>query len=331
MKPKRTPAKEMREWTYGAEHELADWDRRKWKVSYKTGYHELPVGFGIDHKDITIVNSNGIAADTTRTLWQFGGEIKTRPTSTIDEQLQFLEFCRDDVGGTINYRSNLHIHIRVPGLSNDLKALKQLQLYIMNNTGVVFSYVEPLWEVDPRMRSERDKIFPQEEWVKGAKRRLRRCKVSHHTVIPPYRVAEMLKARTVHAFHDLEVPHDKKGRPMPHAQPRAAINIRQLKQTDTIEFRHFPGTLNTEQLADAFIWCREFLYAALYNPEATAYGIWSSAKWNFPKWLPYCHWQEVRYRATVADGWLTDEQISYNIHQILEGTFNDLSHMSWKR
>jgi hypothetical protein len=55
----------MKGWTYGAEHELGDWDQRK----------GLPYRHKMDVRDVTCMNSDGIAADPKGKLWPYGGEI----------------------------------------------------------------------------------------------------------------------------------------------------------------------------------------------------------------------------------------------------------------
>ena len=72
---------QMTGWTFGAEHELGDWDQR----------NGLPTGFKMDTRDITVMNSNGIAADPKGRSYSFGGEINTPPTDTIEGQGAALE------------------------------------------------------------------------------------------------------------------------------------------------------------------------------------------------------------------------------------------------
>jgi len=112
---------------------------------------------------------------------------------------------------------------------------------------------------------------------------------------------------------------DKVGRPLWHFQPRAAVNLRQLRETDTIEFRHFPGTLDIAELTISFEWCAHYLECALvgHNPINTWVG------WNgFPKFPKYVHWMECRYRATCHDGTLSKAEIVENIKLIEEGRFD---------
>ncbi len=125
----------MRDWTYGCEHELAD-------ISLDVA---LPKGYGRDIKDYTIVNSNGIANDPSGKLYRFGGEINTPPTDTIEGQSACLaEIIRQQPSAKVNYRSNLHVHVRCPGLKDDLALLKQVQRYIHETMPKVFPVVEPI-------------------------------------------------------------------------------------------------------------------------------------------------------------------------------------------
>src|ERR1039458_3941925 len=108
-------------WTYGSEHEWSDHPRDA----------VLPVGCVHNTKDSTIVNSNGIANDPSNKSYQFGGEINTPPTDYPEGQVTILrKLVKALPTAKVNYRSNLHVHVRIPGLRDDLKLLKRVQLYI---------------------------------------------------------------------------------------------------------------------------------------------------------------------------------------------------------
>ena len=134
-------------WSWGCEHELADIPRDR----------PLPKGYGWDVKDITIVNSNGIANDPKGELYKFGGEINTPPTDTVGGQVECLSTIKELFPeAKVNYRSNLHVHIRVPGLKGDLEALKQVHRYVHEHMPKLLPIIEPLpkptmWEhSDPK-------------------------------------------------------------------------------------------------------------------------------------------------------------------------------------
>lgn len=291
---------DTKNWTYGAEHEWADWDQR-----------QIPQAFGIDRDDVTIVNSNGIAADPSGKLYPYGGEINTPPTVSTHGQVQVLTYLKEHFPeATVNYRSNLHIHVRVPGLKQDLEMLKKLQAYTRDNLPAVLPLIEPI----PRPTKEQY-IDPEE--YKGAMRRYARRKKSHQTLVPAKRVELQLAATSIQEFFEFEAPFVN-GKPMWFISPRAAVNIRQLLETDTIEFRHFPGTLDEDEMLTCVEWCRDYLLAALFT-EQSAFDLYVEKYKDrkFPTFPPYIHWMEVRYRQTCHDGTLTKEQIKDNIERIL--------------
>ena len=296
----------VRNWTYGAELELSDLNQQR----------GLPKGFGWDRRDVTMVNSDGIAVDPKGKLWTRGGEINTPPTSSIRDQVglfqQVLEFHSDAV---INYRSNLHLHVRVPGLKDDLKACKRISRYVHENPGYL-DLIEPI------LRPTQE-AFPNPTEFLGAVRRYNRRKVSHHTVLTDKRYQAQIAASTMDEFFAAEAPRNAKGKPMFHLAARSAVNLRQLLETDTIEFRHFPGTLNPDEFKAGLIWCRDFLFAALNGgPPPEELFKASPEKYSIAKFKKYVHWKEVLYRNTVHDGTVPKDQIAKNIEKIVSGEWS---------
>lgn len=306
--------------TFGAEHEFAQADRLK----------PLPEGYKWDDRDVTIVNSNGVANDPKGKLYAWGGEFNTPPTETIDGQLVALErILQHSPVSVVNYRSNLHCHVGVPGLREDLAALKRFARYNAYWLRRVLSMVEPIPAPDP---GRYDRSPFQYEYA-GAARRYRRRLRSHHTVLPHTRLTSQLAANTVEDFFAAEVPGDKTGRPMWHAQARAAVNLRQLRETNSIEFRHFPGTVDIDELDHCLAWCRDYTTCALsqwdapedldpwyfFNTRSSRNRYWH----RFPTFEPYDHVLEIRYRHTAHDGRPKDE-IAHNIKEIEAGRFNDI-------
>ena len=111
----------MEQLSFGAELELADIDQRK----------GLPDSFAWDRSDPSMVNSNGIAIDPKGISYSFGGEVQTKPTIGIQKQIQGFQKIIEWFGNaTVNYRSNLHIHVQVKGLSDNLRLLKRFQKII---------------------------------------------------------------------------------------------------------------------------------------------------------------------------------------------------------
>lgn len=300
---------DLRVKSWGAEHEWAD---------HPLG-RAVPKDFGRDVNDITIVNSNGIANDPKGRTYMYGGEFNTPPTSTILGQVDCMERLKEHYPeATINYRSNLHLHAHIPGLKDNLPMLKQLQGHIhMYLPEVLATVVEPI----PRPTAEE---YPLTAELKGAKRRFARRRVSHQCFLSHARVSLQASARTVEEFFNLEPPHSKADdKPMFHLQPRVCVNLRQLLQTDTIEFRHFPGTMDSLELQTAFLWVNDYLECALNNVGIN--GLAQAAKrWVFPQFLKYHHPTEVGYRSTVHDGTLDFTEIQANVGKILSKREGDL-------
>lgn len=297
----------MSSFTYGAELELSDWDRAK----------TLPPGYAIDTRDVTMVNSNGIAVDPKAKLYQYGGEINTPPTDTVGGQLDMLaQVKRLLPEATVNYRSNLHIHIRLPGLGTNLTMLKQVQTYIHANMPKALLQIEPL----PRPQ---DDEYPDAEELDGARRRWRRRRVSHQTLLTYGRLTRQLEATSVEEFYELEVPASRAGTPQWHFQPRLCVNLRQHRETDTVEFRHFPGTLDLSEFHTCLRWCQRFLLAALADkPIEELLELDEFQTEHFPAFEPYCHWQEMLYRVTTHDHTVSKHDIRANISKILEAEDN---------
>lgn len=290
--------------TYGAEHEWADWPLKT----------KLPKGYGRDVKDITIVNSNGIANDPTGRYYGFGGEINTPPTTSINDQVACMTQLKNLLPtATINYRSNLHLHTHLPGLKDDLETLKQVQQYIHTHMPACLKHIQPM----PKPEKEKDEMMFE---YHGHLRRWRRRRVSHQTLLTQKRLAIQLAATNTTEFFNLEPPQSKAGKPLWHCQPRVCVNLRQLLETETIEFRHFAGTMDETELEYCLNWCRDFLIAAVNNtPIEELLSKYETDK--FPKFPRYDDFLERRYRATVHDGTVSKEDIKATIKDIVEGKF----------
>lgn len=306
---------QMTGWTFGAEYEWGDW--------YYNG--PLPEGYGRDVKDFTCMSSNGIANDPKGKSYAYGGEINTPPYSS---PLELTEECFNELVPflrgegpcpTVNHRSNLHIHVRVPGLKDDLQALKRVQGFIHKHMRYVLEVIQPLPKPTPvRGCSAED--------YAGALRRWKRRRVSHQTLLTYPRLEYQLIADTIDEFFKREVPQSK-GKPQWHLQPRLCVNLRQLLETDTVEFRHFAGTLRREALWSAAAWCELFLQCALENDDRRLYMELEASRqgkrWRgFPQFPQYVHYLECRYRATCHDGSLKRPEIEANIQRILNGEFD---------
>lgn len=281
---------DINNWSYGVELEYGNCDRN---------IKDLPDGAKWNSLDNTCVSSTGIANDPQGKLYAFGGEINTRPTFSVDEQVEHIakvnKFLRDNGPAPIvNYRSNLHIHIRVPGLHTNLPALKKLLTYIHTFQEQAFAIVENIPVPD------RNTLAPLEyTW---AKKRYDRRLTSHQHKLPFKRVEAMLAATTPTEFWHEHAHKDAKGNPAWFQCPRAGINLRQLfEETNTIEFRHFPGTLKANEMRSAINWCRDFLDLALHHDDLAPATLLDKNKYTFPQFEQYEFETEQVYQYTNFD------------------------------
>jgi len=273
------------QFTYGVELEYADVYR----------FNKLPDGSYWNLYDVTIVNSTGIANDPKGKIWQYGGEINTKPTNTVEEQIDVIKEIKSvlDPKPWINYRCNLHIHIGVKGLHEDIHYLKKLIQYLAKYQKEAFRIVEP---IPKPVISD----FKSKEEYKGATTRYRRRLTSHQHCLNDKTVKKIMSSKTPKQFWDNHAPIGKDGKRLWYITPRAGINLRQLFETNTLEFRHFPGTLNDDEMYSSIIWCREFLHAALNTNKILPKMVYNKYKktFVFPKFRRYDHKIDLLWRQT---------------------------------
>ena len=286
-----------RTWTYGVEHELADWDTRK-------GWD----GYGRDPEP-NIMNTNGIAGDPTLKDNPWGAEINTPPTDRPEDQADLLaKFLKRHPTCTTSHRVGMHVHIRVPGLRDSVPHLVRLQRFLSAKVGVI-KLIDPLDYPDGADKATR-------KWVQYLRR-------SHWTTIPANRIDRQVReARTLEDFLKLEVPADRNGNPLYHAQPRASMNLRQLAQTDTVEFRPFMQPLKPSQVVTAAEWCRDFLRCAFDGGDPMKLYRDVYARKTFPPLPQYVHWKQLRWEATSYSLNKRDA-VRANVARILNGDFDD--------
>ena len=268
--------------TYGLELEWADVDR----------WAELPIGTWAT-TDNTIVNSDGHANSPDGSTWRWGGEINTVPTDTTDGQVVQARVLAEILRPTINYRCNLHVHVGVDPI--DVDFARHLLRFVDRWQDDVFALVDPI------PKPTRDD-YPDPEHYKGAMTRYRRRLVSHQYRLPAARVDEALAATTLDEFFDAHAPPNRSGGRSWHLAPRPGINLRSLRKHGTIEFRHWPGSADPDEIADALLWCQRFVHHAMYGTDPTeTYRQALTRPWRFPTFRPYDHNLELGYRATKAD------------------------------
>ena len=257
--------------TYGAEIEAADWDTRV----------TLPEGSTVDMLDYTIANSNGLANDPRKQMNVFGGEVNLKPCDSIVEAVNEMMRVYSAMGNyAFNYTCNLHIHIGVAGLADDLEALKRLNDYIYN--------------------TDLDSLLPAipkpDKSDKSAMGRFRQRKKSHRHTISETIYNERMVANTVEEFKATHGVYKNGGFAAFNAI-RPGINMNALFKHGTIEFRCFPACDNPVQLSYIFRWCDNFINCALSGNEKR----FSFKEEMFPEWMPFDPEMDKVFKATHYD------------------------------
>lgn len=276
--------------TIGLELEWADVDR----------WADLPPDLGAwSTADYSIVNSDGHANCPTGTTWRWGGEINTRPTETWMEQASIVIRLRRLLNPTILYKCNLHVHCRDSRFDEmmlDVEKLKGFARYLQEAEHFVYTYVEKLEPPRPE-----DHIT--HESLKGATKRYRRNLDSHQHAVPPARWVEMMAATTPEHFRDAHASPTSTGRRAWHIAKRPGMNMRSLWKHGTVEYRHFPGTADEEEVASAARWCQHFTEQATNRAFGQVYVTpqrlyEQHGPWRFPKFQPYDHELQLGFDRT---------------------------------
>lgn len=288
----------------GLELEWADVDR----------HMTLPTWLGAwNDKDYTLVNSDGHANDPTGADWRWGGEINTCPTGSASDQAWITAALAGRLRPVINYRCNLHVHVH-PGVAllEDLELLKAVASYIRRSEPFIFETVEPI-----PMPVGAD--YPSDAAFAGAMKRYRRRQVSHHYRLPDARYAELLTAQTAKQALDAHAPRTRTGQRNFAIAPRPGLNLRSLSKHGTIEFRHFPGTADPDEIHECATWALAFTAAALRGGPPVQ-ELWASRTWHFPEFRLYDHALETGYLATTYRPDATRTVRVHGEHQPVSGS-----------
>lgn len=271
--------------SFGAELELIDWPRNE----------SLPSGMAIDEANWTSVNSNGVAVDGPGKLYHLGGEILTAPSEDPNgpsEQLVWIMNRWPET--TFNYRTGLNVHVRVPGLRDDLKKLKQLQTFINRVMPELLPIIDPIPVSIVNCKTK--------EALKGAQRTYKVRKKDHHSLVAQWRFDLQMKARTPTEFFEAEAIHEATGKVHWAIVPRACVNLRQMLQTDTVEFRHFFMPATAEELLNTTLWCKMFMEVAFDGGTLSAQDLlkrFGFEKRAWPQCLPYDPWLDEGFHFTT--------------------------------
>jgi hypothetical protein len=267
------------EWTYGFEWEVGDVSRKL----------EIPKRFGRwESAETDVLNLHhpykNVAADPLGIQPPYGGEINTVPTLGWREQVDLVRglhewFVVKGFTPTSSCLAHSHIHVHIPGLRDDIKALKRLTEYIIDQ------------------QDEAIRLCYQYREIKCGKVYL---KWDGGRPMPKWMGENIIKyAKTFDDFIRLQCcGKDAKsmGRPF-----RYAINTYCLKHIDTIEFRLFRGFKSFHHLTCCFQFVHEFMKHALGKHRAVA-GIIKTHYLTFPPMRfsidEIAGWKATKYNKT---------------------------------
>lgn len=255
--------------TYGAELEFSN-------VSRTT---EIPPHLGRwDHSERDIVNTSGPArgqaADPLGISPPYGGEINTVPCRGLVRAVHnFEEICRifDSEDLDCGPSAHTHIHVHVPGLCEDIEAIKRLFSYVRHNQEDLI-VLGGRYEEHPDMDANAKRYFKFD----GGRR------------IPEYIFNNIeTSAGDLSDVIDMFcLSKDMKSRGRPF---RFGFNFYAMKHIGTIEFRMFRGTTDAEEFGACLGMCKLFLDAAL-NEGPDFKEILEDMPWN--KNVPKMQWNK---------------------------------------
>lgn len=273
---------ESNKFTWGYEIEWGDIDRRLTPPEHLGKW---------EYAETDIVNIHDpfkyIACDPLGEAPYMGGEINTKPTKTWQEQvdriMQLHQFFVDNgnqpSASCVNHG---HLHVYVPGLKDDIEALKRLIAYIKANQADTIEACYGFYETG------------QMKNAKGAKMYL---KYDGGREMPEYMCDNIINlAKDFDHFIKLHAAGKdgvSMGRPF-----RYAINTYCMKHTGTIEFRCFRSTTKRDEMESQFRFAEKFIDAAL-NGGPSVKEILAAENYMFPPFVwdlnEYVGWEKTKW------------------------------------
>ena len=229
----------------------------------------------------------GIACDPLGLEPPVGGEINTKPTKTIEEQVDrimtiynlFYNLGERPTASCVNHG---HLHAFIPGLKDDIDSLKKLTKYIKANQHYTIEKCYGYRVHQDMSMSKTAKTYLK--WDGGRP-------------MPDYMCDNIInKAQNFNDFIKLQCAGKdgiSMGRPF-----RYGINTYCMKHTGTIEFRCFRSSIDRREFHDSFKFAERFLDAAL-NDGPDVQEILMSYDYQFPKFdyqsRAYIGWEKTKY------------------------------------
>lgn len=287
--------------SFGCELEWSDIDRRvdipitlgEWEGPKIAGYY---MGSEID-----IVNTKGQwkghGTDPLCIECKVGGEIHTQPSNTIDSQMyRIMDIMNRFSTVCVACPNHGHIHVGIPGIKQDLEALKNLFRYTQKNEADLIKACCGYNEVEAQ--SVRDANL--ENWVKDY------LLVGDGKSINPDIYEQVEKAESVERILNLleNTPcddwfWDTNKRVSLWNSHRTAFNLFNLTKGETVEFRIFRASINPVEIYSSLFFAKRYVEEALKGEngkpvlEILKEGNFKFPKLNFDEDLAR-GWQETR-------------------------------------
>lgn len=242
--------------SYGLELELSDIDRRV-DIPERLGEWEGPKINGYYHgAEIDIVNSDGVYSDPICETCKVGGEINMKPTKTIDEQMQNIKdvFNLFDVV-EVGCKSHFHIHVKDDAF-NDFNTLKNFCLYTARNQEQLVELCYFPNDV-PRDIDENLYIYMIQD---GG--RLNSATIEEIMSCKTIDELKKLYSSTYYIYNN----ETKKSTSI-----RGAVNISNLINGKTIEFRCFRATKDFKLIENSLNFVDRYVSEALKNSDIEPY------------------------------------------------------------
>lgn len=280
-----------KDFTYGYEIEWGDIDRNL----------PIPPELGSwEYCETDIVNLRepyrGLGSDPKGVNPPVGGEINTMPTTTWEAQVDRIIQLRDmfiahGTSPTASCVNHGHLHIHVPGLTEDVDALKRLMAYILRNQHLA---IEKCYQ------------FSYHPMMKGTKKAKAYLAYDGGRIAPDWLLRNLATMPT--DFEDWVRIHCCGMDGVTRSRPfRYGIHTYALKNSKTIEFRCFRSTTDRRELEDCFKFATAFIDAAL-NDGPEVEDIFASNDFRFPPFVydheMYVSWEKTKY-----------EQVERNLDQ----------------
>lgn len=212
--------------TFGAELEVADWNRTI-KIPRELGV--------IDKNDISICNSDGKGVNPYREDG-FGGEINTSVQNSPEELTNVIMQIFDTIRPySINYSCWLHVHV---GLNREL-SLDELK-NLLRRVHLANQWI-PLTDLTPVKKLD-SSVMDSESVEMLVRRNLTR---QSRMTDEEYSLA--MNSRTEEEFWKQ------------FERKRHLINMRSLREHNTVEFRFFYMSDVREEILNAIEFCRDFI------------------------------------------------------------------------